>query len=258
MRQGGNRSRMAACWSGRSRAAAVSAANQHRASNATDEVEKYAKVIKAANIKPAQKRLITRGDRARSNGGRCARSPTRGAIMALGCGEGSEPLVIFSQTQTRHARNICPRLARLLMILARPPAPNTLLVTLCSLKIRQHRQDHLDIRRPRRDHQMTITHFGVQMLAAQSLILTSTTRAACERQRPRCQFAVPALPRWVGSPSEPGKRADGNRHVVEDDGGLRTVSVPIQPLYFLSWGLKAPARRRQHTANSRQSTAKLG
>jgi hypothetical protein len=33
---------------------------------------------------------------------------------------------------------------------------------------------------------------------AQSLIVTSTTRAACERQRPRCQFAVPPLPRaWV-------------------------------------------------------------
>jgi hypothetical protein len=75
---------------------------------------------------------------------------------------GSEPLVILSQTQTRHARNICPRLARLLMILTRPPAPNTLLVTLCRLQIRQHRRDRLDIRRPRRDDQMTIRHFGFQ------------------------------------------------------------------------------------------------
>ena len=171
----------------------------HRASNVTDEVEKYARVIKAANIKPAQKRLITRGDRARSNGGRCARSPTHGAIMALGCGEGSEPLVIFSQTQTRHARNICPRLARLLMILARPPAPNTLLVTLCSLKIRQHRRDRLDIRRPRRDHQMTITHFWspeVMGRAAQSLILTDP---GCLRAPASAMpICLPALPRgWV-------------------------------------------------------------
>src|SRR5689334_2212257 len=55
--------------------------------------------------------------------------------------------------------------------------------------------------------------------------------------------------------SEPGKRADGNRDAVEDDGGLRTVSVPsnkrthgfiecltnafgLSHYVFLSWSLK--------------------
>ena len=169
----------------------------HRASNVTDEVEKYARVIKAANIKPAQKRLITRGDRARSNGGRCARSPTHGAIMALGCGEGSEPLVIFSQTQTRHARNICPRLARLLMILARPPAPNTLLVTLCSLQIRQHRRDRLDIRRPRRDHQMTITHFGLQTRFVGPVRRNEEMYCGPVLRHPTELYVASRRPRWL-------------------------------------------------------------
>jgi hypothetical protein len=39
------------------------------------------------------------------------------------------------------------------MVLTRPPAPNTLLVTLRRLQIRQHRRDRLNIRRPRRDDQ---------------------------------------------------------------------------------------------------------
>src|ERR1700683_537426 len=39
------------------------------------------------------------------------------------------------------------------MVLTRPPPPNTLLVTLRRLQIRQHRRDRLNIRRPRRDDQ---------------------------------------------------------------------------------------------------------
>ena len=127
----------------------------------------------------------------------CARSPTRGAIMALGCGEGSEPLVIFSQTQTRHARNICPRLARLLMILARPPAPNTPLVTLCSLQIRQHRRDRLDIRRPRRDHQMTITHFGLQTRFVGPVRRNEEMYCGPVLRHPTKLYVASRRPRWL-------------------------------------------------------------
>ena len=121
--------------------------------------------------------------------------------MAVGarsrCGEGSEPLVIFSQTQTRHARNICPRLGRLPMILARPPAPNTLLVTLCSLQIRQHRWDRLDIRRPRRDHQITITHFGPQASFVGPVRRNEEMYCGPVLRHPTELYVASRRPRWL-------------------------------------------------------------
>ena len=106
---------------------------------------------------------------------------------------GSEPLVILSQTQTRHARNICPRLARLLMILTRPPAPNTPLVTLRRLQIRQHRRDRLDIRRPRRDDQMTITHFGLRAGAGRPTLPARSLVGRHHRNAPMHRLPDPGL-----------------------------------------------------------------